>query len=190
MIPDLALRVRGCFHNHLPTRKDTLQVTATATFLTYTWTMYVSFWQVPSWIYFMNTGQIFSMYAYSFIVNFIESMLLVLLMISLSIVLPIKWWRDRFVSMSVLTLFVMMTSLLWRLHRYELPTLRDEFVSGQLLWWSATLVILVALSFVLSRFEFLEKWISDLADRFMVFLYIYYPLTVISVVVIIVRGLG
>ena len=62
--------------SRIPRGNEIISVFAVAVFMVYTWTMYVSFWNLPSWLMYLEIGEIFSIYAYAFLVNFLESILL------------------------------------------------------------------------------------------------------------------
>jgi hypothetical protein len=171
----------------LPDRRSIIGVYATAVFLVYGWTLLASFWKVPSWLYFLKIGEILSVYAYSLVINFAESMLLILLTLIVGFFLPNRWWNAQFTSKSVLWISVLMGSIMLRLYTNRAPNYWEDFVYNQWAWWGWTIFLAVILNALASHVDLMRRGVENLADRLVVFLYIYLPLTVVSIVVVIVR---
>lgn len=174
--------------SRLPGKQNTLKVFGTAAFIVYGWTIYESFWKVPSWIYFLKLSEIFSIYAYSFLVNFVESILLILGLIFVNFFLSSNLWKDSFSSASVAMLVILVGSAILHLRLYENPNLRASFIDSQLRWWSVTVFFAFVASYICVRISWLRRSLENLADRFVVFLYIYIPLTILSFGIVIVRA--
>jgi hypothetical protein len=160
---------------------------ATASFVVYGWTVYASFWKIPSWLHYLRLNEVFSVYAYSFLVNFAESVLLTLGLVILGFFLAGNLWKDGFLAASVVMLVVIVGSAILHMRVYEDPNLRVGLIKTQKLWWSVTLALAFVASFISTRVVWLRRVLENLADRFVVFLYIYIPLTVLSLGIVIVR---
>jgi len=171
----------------LPDRRSVLGVYATTVFLVYGWTLLASFWKVPSWLYFLPVSDILSVYAYSFVVDFSESLILLGATLLAGLLLPDRWWNARFTSQGVLWVLVLMGSAMVRLYTNRSPDRWESFVSGQGIWWGTTFLLAVLLSFFTSHFAFIQRGLEDLADRLVAFLYLYLPLTVVAIFVVFVR---
>ncbi len=180
----------GGWRSRVPARAELVRVFAATAFLVYSWTMYVSFWKLPSWLYFLGLGEIASLYSYGFIANLIECLLLTGLTAALSLLLPRAWWRDGFVARSVVIILVLLVSAQWHLSRYPTHDLRDAFLASQPLWWLATLAIGVVLAWCAGRFRWMRTGLERIADQLTVFLYLYLPLTLIGLIVVVVRVVG
>lgn len=174
---------------HLPDRRSALGVYATAVFLVYGWTLLASFWKVPSWLYFLRVGDILSVYAYSFVIDFAESLLLLGMMLAIGLLLPKRWWNAHFAAHGALWVTVLLGSAMIRLYTNRSPDSWESFVSGQGMWWGVTLLLALALSLVVSAIPFLRRGLETLADRLVVFLYLYLPLTALALVVVFIRVL-
>ena len=173
--------------SRFPNRQEIVHAFATAAFLVYGWTIYSSFWKVPSWVFYLRTSEIFSVYAYSFLVNFFECVFLVLFLLAVNFFFFGNLWKDKFLPASVVMLVALVGSSLLHLHRYEDPTLRESFLGSQPLWWGSTFLISFLASFIVVRFPWFSKLLENLADRFSVFLYIYIPLTILSLFIVLAR---
>ena len=172
----------------LPARQSVLYVYATAVFMVYGWTVMASFWKVPSWLFFLKISEVLAVYAYSFVVNFIESILLLSLALFVSAILPDRWWKDRFTVSSMVWIMVIMGSMMLRLYQNRTPSGWENFLYGQWTWWGNTFLLALAFHLVVSRVNWLQKGLIALSDRLAVFLYIYLPLTAISFIVVFVRN--
>ncbi|MBN1304920.1 MAG: hypothetical protein JXA13_10835 [Anaerolineales bacterium] len=173
--------------SRLPSMQSAISVFATAAFLVYGWTIYASFWKIPSWLFYLKIGEIYSVYAYSFIVNFLESGLLLSGVILANAFLSGNLWKKNFSSAAVAVIFILVGSAVTHLRLYEEPDLREDFISTQLLWWGSTFIVALLVSVVCARVAILNKWITNLADNMVVFLYIYIPLTIVSLIIVISR---
>ena len=173
--------------SRFPDKQSIVAVFATAAFIVYGWTIYSSFWKIPSWLFYLRLSEIFSVYAYSFLVNLVESILLTLGVIFLGFLLSGNLWKDGFISAGVIILAVLVGSALVHMRLYENPNLRIEFIHSQLRWWIGTFFIAFVLSFICVRVSWLKSLLENLADRFVVFLYIYMPLTLLSFGVVLFR---
>ncbi len=177
----------AAFKTHLPNQRNIATVYAVAMFLVYTWTLFVSFWKLPSWLFFLKIGDIISIYSYAFLVNFIESVLLLFIVLLPGIVLPRNWWTDTFISKGFVLILIILGSAILHLSLYRTPDTRPVFVSGQLNWWIATLLIALFLTWLAGKVKWLRQGLENLADRFVVFLYVYLPLTGIALLIVLVR---
>ena len=173
--------------SRFPGKQEIVYAFATAAFLVYGWTIYSSFNKIPSWIFYLRTSEIVSVYAYSFLVNFFECVFLVLILLAINFFFSGNLWKDKFLPVSVVMLVILVGSSLLHLHRFEDPTLRESFLASQPLWWGSTFFISFLASFIVVRFSWFRNLLENLADRFAVFLYIYIPLTILSLFIVLAR---
>ncbi len=171
----------------LPDKQSVVSVFATAAFLVYGWTIFSSFWKIPSWIFYLNLDEILSIYTYSFITNFLESALLTIGLIILGFFLFDNLWKDSFLAPSLIVLIISIGSALLHLRLHQDPNLRENFINSQLNWWGVTFLIALLLSVFSVRVSWARNFLEMLADRLVVFLYIYIPLTILSFILVIIR---
>ena len=69
------MKLLQLFLGRLPERKNILGVYAVIVTLVYSWTLFTSFYKLPSWMFYLTIWQILSVYAYAFSVNLLESIL-------------------------------------------------------------------------------------------------------------------
>lgn len=180
----------GRFRERLPGKQVLLNVYSVIVFMVYTWTMVASFWKLPSWTFYLNPGQIVSIYAYSFIVDFAETILVMVFCLLVCVPLFALWGaKEGFQARSVTTLLILLGSSIVRLTLYRDPEYREDFVNGQLHWWGISFFLSMAFSWLVPKINWLKGNLETLADRTVIFLFIYLPLTAISFIVVIVRNL-
>ncbi len=111
-------------------------------------------------------------------------MLLVLL--ALSVALPAAWFSDEFVAKgSALTLLVLGGLMLFNQTLFE-DILHPSILLPKVLAFAAVTAFLV---FLFGRVGFLKKIMEELANRMTVFLYLWMPMTVISILVLLVQNI-
>ena len=164
-----------------------MTVYAVAVFLVYTWTLFISFWKLPSWLFFLRISEIVSIYSYAFLVNFAESILLLLIVLLLGIALPRRWWMDALIPKGFVFILIILGSAILHYSLYRTPDTREILVTGQLNWWINTFLITVFLTWLTGRLKWVRQPLENLADRFIVFMYVYLPLTGISLFIVLVR---
>jgi hypothetical protein len=180
----------GRFRERLPGKQILLSVYSVMAFMVYTWTMAASFWKLPSWMFYLNPGQIVSIYAYSFIFDFAETVLLMIFCLLVCVPLFAFWGaKEGFQSRSVTTLLILLGSSILRLTLFRDPEYREDFVNGQLLWWGITIILSMVFSWAVLKINWLKSNLETFADKTLIFLFIYLPLTAISFIVVIVRNL-
>ena len=156
-------------------------------FLVYTWTLFTSFWKLPSWLFFLQAGEILSIYAYAFVVNFVESLLLLMIVLLPALLLPRAWWADTFIPRAFALILIVLGSAALHMSLYRTPDTRAVFISGQLLWWIGTLLPALLLTWVAGRVKWIRSALENMADRFVIFLYIYLPLTLVALLIVVAR---
>ena len=155
--------------------------------MVYGWTLLASFWKVPSWMFYLKIHEILSVYAYSFVIDFVESVLLLFIALLVGLILPRRWWNAQFTTQGVLWIVVLMGSVMLRLYTNRTPENWEGFVYDQGGWWGITFLIGLVLSFIASRASWFRSGLDALAERLVSFLFIYLPLTLLSFIVVLVR---
>ncbi len=175
----------------LPLRKELLAVFSTAVFITFSWSIYRMFFQVPSWLFYLTLNDILWISAYVVGFALLESALLLGFMVLLSILYPHKHFKSKFVAQSTLILLVLTVGAM--LYQQNI---------GMLKWWGwlellifilafiASLTLLVlSFSFLFDRLARLKGLLEAVADRLTVFSLIYIPLGVLGLIVMLFRNL-
>lgn len=164
---------------------------AVIVFMVYSWTLLTSFYNLPSWMFYLTVGQILSMYAYAFLMNLAESLCLLFAVIFLEITLfRMLKNREGFQVRSILLVLIVFTSITFRLILFKTSGETEMFSSGQeLTWWLLVLVPSLLLVVFLPKINLIRGFLEAIAERALVFLYIYLPLSFVSIIIVIARNL-
>lgn len=173
-----------------PAKKEILQVYAMAVFCLYAWTLVLDLWRLPSWRFFLTPWEIFSNFAYGFALNLLESLLLLGGLLLLAFLLPAKCLRDDFVARGALCALCPLLSIALHLAACQDSSLRETFIRSLPLWWGGTAVLTALAVWLLPKISRVRAAILDLADRLTVFLYLFLPLSCLSLIVALARNLG
>ena len=171
----------------LPSLADFLRVASVAMVFLYGWTIVTWMWQLPSWMLSLTLDEILSIFAYAMLDALTESLVVLACLLIPTVILPPRLLRDDFTvraSWSAIGLlapqlifFMIFIRFGYGIALYLLP------------WTFATLALTVLLPFLSTKLAFMRAFALWLSDRLQVFLYIFIPLTVISLVVVLIRNL-
>lgn len=177
--------------SRLPEKEQILPVLSAIIFVVFTWSLYRMFFQLPSWLGYLSLGNVLSLAAYVLMFALVESLLLLAVLLILGAVLPANWLRKNFIVQGS-TLTGIATLIAYLLQRnvgglYKLPP--ERLLLNSLLILSGLVLALAASAFIYKRLPVLQKWIGSLADRLTIFAYIYIPLGILSLAVVLLRNL-
>ncbi len=172
--------------NKLPILSQVYPVYAIIVIPVYGWTIYWALWKLPSWLDFLPLGQIGAIFCYLMATNFIESLLALLGVVIVSLILPQKWFRDVFVSRgSVLAATILVSIMVFEYH-FDKPS--DYFYKFPL-YLPLILLIAGVLAFLAGRIRIIRKAVEVFAENAVIFIFISLPVSLLSLIVIIVRNL-
>lgn len=155
-------------------------------FTVYSWTLLWFFWKYPSWLYFLNIGEIITVLAYSLATNFFESLVALLAPLALAVILPKKWFCEAFVARGIALVLPILGYMMYIAFQFESKL---DYPTQELNWAPAVLVATLLLVFIVGRVSFLRKALEFFADRATIFIYLTIPLSLISVMVVVIRML-
>jgi hypothetical protein len=179
------------FKAKVPHRKEVFTVFSIALFLTFTWSIYRLFFQVPSWLFYLNFSEILTITAYVMAFTLLESAFLLGFLVLLPIVYPRKLFAQKFVAQSSIILLVLTTGAVFyqqnvgMLKKWGLVEL-ILFILGFLV--TVTLLI-VTFSYLLDRFARLKNFLDAFAERLTVFSLLYLPLSILGFAVMVIRNI-
>jgi hypothetical protein len=166
----------------IPNIQQILPVYGLIVVLVYGWTIYWFVWNLPSWLGLMPLMDVFSILAYSFIVNFLESIVVLGVLIVVGIILPENWLRGDFVVVGgFVVLYFLIFSMFLLYNFVYLPQL------GKLV--AAAFLLFIIVQYVIKRLHLTRVAIGILADRSIIFLYMSIPATVAGLIVVLARNL-
>jgi hypothetical protein len=175
----------------LPSRQEVLPVLSVIVFIVFTWTLYRMFFQVPSLLFYMRVWDVLIISAYVLAFALFESAVVLGLLLIFSLVFPVKYFKDNFVAQgSTVVLMISMgavalqrkMNIMYRLDGWEL--ILYPFVI-----LAAIVFVIFAASYIYDRFKILPRIISTVAERMIVFVLLYVPLSILGMLVVLVRNI-
>jgi hypothetical protein len=170
----------------LPDRRETQMVLGFLVFVVFSWSVRGFLYRVTSFLLYFDTGEVLSVFFYMMAFALLESLLVLGGLLLLTIVLPGKWFRVGFsykASLIVLVTAVAMI-LLQGMLTSEAPS-QVILLIGMIV----SLVVLFGLNFAFYRIQRLQSGLNAVLDRFTVFTYLYIPLGIVGLLVVLVRNL-
>ncbi len=154
----------------------------------YAWTLLWFFWKVPGWLFYLHVGEILTTLAYALANNFAESLVAICGPLFLALILPTKWVRDVFIARGASLCIAGLGYLILLAYQFnDKDTYPSAYLKPLTLLLVATAI--AALVYLCGRVRPLRKGLEVLADRASIFAYIMAPLSIVSLVVVVVRSL-
>jgi hypothetical protein len=161
----------------LPKPQAILQVYAVIAFMLSAWTITAFLWKLSAWLLLLNIGEILTVFSYSMATNLLESLILLLILLTICILLPSRFLRDDFIVRGTLLSMGLIGSLMAYLGLYM------QFgIDSAVKLLAGPFVVLFLMAFLLSfssKFHWLRSATQWISDRLIVFLFILLPLFVI-----------
>ena len=156
--------------------------------IVYAWTLLWFFWKVPGWLYYLNVGEILTTLAYALANNFAESLVVICGPLLLALILPTKWFRDVFIARAASLCIAGLVYLILLAYQFnDKDTYPSAYLNPLTLLLVATAI--AGLVYLCGRVTPLRKAMEVMADRASIFAYIMAPLSIVSLVVVVVRSL-
>ena len=151
------------------------------------WTITSWLWKLPSWLNFLTSGEITAIFFYAILTAFIESLLVCSFLLLLCLLLPSQLFRDQFIVrgtwLAIGLAFAILGNGIWR------GITRFTYTEVSLTLWSmVSLIPIVAVTMLSVRVRMMARLADWISDRLLIFLYILIPLSMISVLVVVIRN--
>jgi hypothetical protein len=169
-----------------PGQKEIAAVYAVIVLMIYGWTILKFNYNLPGWLYFLNVGEISSVFAYSMVTNLLESLLVLLGVIAAGVLLPKKWFSDAFIargaSLSILVLGLMMY--------IASQFITKEYYPAEIIRWAPIILIGIGLIvYLIGRIPPVRKALEFFADRAIIFLYVTIPVSIVSLIAVLAQNI-
>ncbi len=163
---------------------------AVIVFLIYSWTLLVSFYRFPSWILYLTVNQILTVYAYNFSLNFLESVFILggVFLLDWTVFLILKE-KNEFAARSIIVSTVVLASVMGRLFLFQDYNEAPAFVESEPQWWGIIALLTLPGAALLAKVQRVRTALENFAERAVVFLYIYLPVSFIALLAVGVRNL-
>lgn len=167
----------------LPANNEIFLALSVATLLVFSWSLRSLFYNAPAFFLAYTLGEFLAIAAYMLAVALFETLLVTLFAIFLAFILPGVVLRDGFAyKASFLFIALAIISIYLQFNMTNQPKI--SFLVMQLV---LVLVLWIVPVLIVHFIASLRKFILDLFDRLTIFSYIYLPLGVVSLFVVIVR---
>ena len=182
---------KGSLKTKLPSRREAFAVFSVIAFIVFSWSLYRMFYQVPSWLFYMNVWNVVTISAYVLAFALFESLVLLGFLGLISLALPRRYFRDHFVAQGSV-LMVILGGGAYLLQRkigliYKLSTW--QLIVYPIIVLVSLLLLNFLFVFIFERFERIPRLISAFTEWMTVFGYIYLPLGLLGLAVVLVRNL-
>lgn len=174
--------------SRLPASSAILPVFAVISFLVYGWTLVIFFWKIPSWLMFLTLGEIFANLAYAMTAALLESLVILGLFLLGYILLPATMMKDVFVTRGTVAALIGLGSVM--LYMYRFSEVGYAFLDKLPLWTLSSLALTLILTFLAPRLQFIVRFAAWISDRVTVFVYIFLPISALSLLVVIYRNIS
>ena len=175
------------FRSRLPARTEIFKAFAVCVFLVQVWSIYNVWHAVPSWALAMDTWTLAGTIAYTQAFALIESLLVMGLMVLMAIILPGKWYKERFVAQSsVAIILAAIASVLAHLYGQDWSMWNTR---GFLTWLGILFCLILVASFLVARFKWLERGLEALAERLLILSSVYIAIGLVSLILVLIRNI-
>ena len=175
----------------LPSRQEVLPVFSVIVFIVFTWTLYRMFFQVPSLLFYLRVWDVLIISAYVLAFALFESMVVLGLLLIFSLVIPAKYFKDNFVAQgSTVVLMISMGAVAIQRKMNIVYNLEGwELILYPFVILVAVVFVIVSASYIYDRFKILPRIINTVAERMIVFVLLYVPLSILGMLLVFVRNI-
>jgi hypothetical protein len=186
--------------SRFPSRKDLASIFLVCVFPIHAWAFFVFLYEYPAYQMHLSASEIAGILAYVLLQALLESLLAAGVLTVLALVLPGKWFLDRFITLGVILVSV---TALWfaGLNFWVANFLQNSLSSTAgdqlallslglpvLLWLLTYAAAIVILSAAERRFSKFERALQDIADRSTILSAIFLTFDLLGLVIIGVRN--
>lgn len=175
------------FKGRMPARDEMLNALAACILPVFFWSIINVLYEVPAWILRLSTWDLLGVIAYTQAFALVESVVIFLLILALALVLPRRFFREKFLA---LTATIMTISTIWLiLAHYNDQVIRQWGLKQFLLWFLVIgFTIMVAYILVL-RFEKVGVVVDAVYRRLSSLSFFYLFIGVIGLTIVVVRNI-
>lgn len=172
--------------NRIPKQNEIVPVYAIIVIMVYGWTILKFSYNVSGWLYFLNIGEVMSVFAYTMVVNLLESLVVLLGVVAIGVVLPRKWFSDAFIARGAVLSALMLGLMMYVAAQFSS---KDYYPAEIVRWLPAILSLMGLVIYFFGRAQFLRKVIEFFADRAIIFLYISIPVSILSLIAVLIQNI-
>jgi hypothetical protein len=182
----------GTVKARLPENQQIILLYAAIVVPLYSWALYWFFDYVPSLIESMEFWESLIILAYVLATSLVESLLILGFMLFWAMLLPARFFREKFSiqgSLIVWAIFGLAYAAQKGIQTIYRWSLREYAIHMSIILLVFTLLVVFVPRFLVYRFKFIDKTLSAFVDRLTIFLYLYLPVSVVGLIVVIIRNI-
>ncbi len=167
--------------SRFPKSTEIIPVYGFVVFVIHSWAISVFLNRLPSWIMYTSSLGLLLIFAYTMAFAFLESLLVMAILLIISFILPSKWYKGGFAFKGFITVLVGAISSIQ--FQKNLPT---KFPSMHMLYnyLGVTLFAIIGLILLAQYVSFFQKILLFVGEKFTIMLYLYFPLGLISLIAV------
>lgn len=160
-------------------------------FIVFSWAIFRMLFQIPSWIMSHSKSGIFFLASYVFSFALLESVLLFTFLLLICFILPQRIFRERFVAQGSLVILACTAWALFLQFQGEALTKigLSELTTWIIVFFLSLLLITLVSYFLFKKYNRIQSALEALADRMTVFAWIYVPVGLVSITIVIIRNI-
>jgi hypothetical protein len=177
--------------SRLPSRSEALSVLSIFVFFVFSWTLYRASWNVPSWLEYLSVWSILIIVAYVLGFALFESACLLVLVVIFALFFPRKVFKEYYTLQGGLLAGLLSVGALLLQRKINLVYRLElwQLVAYPLLGLLAAVLLVLLLAYLFRRFPPLSRLVAALVERMLIFVYIYVPLGVLGLLVVLIRNI-
>jgi hypothetical protein len=176
------------FIKRLPKFQEIISVFAVNIVILYTFSLWFSFQDFSrNWVLYLAIEDILGVFSYIIIGAFIENLLIIGFLIFIYVLFPLSIAQGRFVLYGTILTVTFLLALMLRSGTYVGIS---NILRTHTMVFTFFIVGALILSLIAEQVKIVRSAIEAFADRCVIFLYIYLPLSLLAIIVIAVRNIG
>jgi len=177
---------RNFIARRFPARNEIIPVLGAAVFACFSWTILSFINKLSSFILYFNLGEILAIFAYMMAFALLESLAFSGLVVLISGLFPPNWLKEGFAFKGfIIAVVAAIAAILFQ------RALRDDFPSALMLLTSLVvpLLVIVILIFLIRSMPRVQSLLLNIAERLSILLFLYIPIGILSILVVVYRNL-
>ncbi len=179
----------------IPARRELVKVFNVVLFCVFGWSIRGFLYKIPAFTLYFGLKNNLAILCYMLAFALLESLLVTGALMMISLLLPSRFLKEGFAYKGFLTILVTSIALILFQGYYHIDFFKDMVADNysSVLPFGVGLVVCAAVLFTLfwifHRWPRFQKYLLSLVEQFSVFAYIYVPLGLIGLMVVIIRNL-
>ena len=173
--------------NRLPALKDIVSVYAVVSFIIQMWAIHLLIEQLPAWSNYLYVSEILSVIAYRIAESFVECLFVLFLLLFFSFILPARFLRDVFITRgsAIAICFLSSIILFWKRFDSDPGVIMANYLQT---WTGVTIVLAIVFSYFSAKVDAISDFLNWVSERMTIFLYPLIPISLVSILTVLMRN--